>query len=315
MKETASYFTYSETNEYSLDIPAELAGKIERRGGLRRRTAAKQGKKFNFLFFVRIAALVVLVVAAGVFIWRLSQYSTDIDYTESQSKTISVDSYKVAEAEKRATPSYPEFEGKAVVTGRFDYPQITDSDKLTQFSMTYPDFVCWIYIENTTVNYPVVQGEDNEFYLRRNMDGESNLSGTLFMDYRCDRETFAGHNIFYGHNNQNGTMFGPLKKYMDKSFFDSHPVSYTYTKDSVTLWKIFSAYETDTENYYIRTDFISKDSYGKFLRRLKAASVYDTGVEITEDDDILTLSTCYLYNKVNGRFVIHAVKAGETPLK
>ena len=313
MKDKKDYYSYSERNEYPLEIPAEIEQYIEKTGKIRKRVK-REKQPFNFMRIIRIAALIIFVVAIVVFGKRVYEYTRDIKYSEAQNQSISVSAFSGSTAEKRSTPAYPEFEGKEVQTGRFDYPQITDSESLTQFSLAYPDFVCWIYIENTYVNYPVVQAKDNEYYLRRNMDGESNLSGTLFMDYRCDRETYKGHNIIYGHNNQNGTMFGPLKAYLDKSFWEEHPVFYTYTKDSVTMWKVFSCYETDTENYYIETYFPSITKYQNFLNKLKSDSAYDTGVEVTAEDDILTLSTCYLYNKINGRFVVHAVKAAVTPL-
>ncbi|MBO4261602.1 MAG: class B sortase [Clostridia bacterium] len=314
MKSKECCFVYSEINKYPLDIPAELDAKIERTGK-KGRSGFKKNTPVSFMFFVRIAAVVVLAVAVGVFAWRLNQYSKDIQENDAQINSISISSYLVNSAEKRATPAYPEYEGKTVDTGRIDYPQITDSEKLTQYALAYPDFVCWLYIENTTINYPVVQAEDNDYYLRRNIDGESNISGTLFLDFRCDRTSFKGHNIIYGHNNQNGTMFGPLKKYTDKSFYDAHSVFYTYTKDSVIKWKIFSAYETDTDDYYIRTYFASDSQFEEFLKQIKNKSVYDTGVEVTAQDRILSLSTCYLYNKINGRFVVHAVKIGESPLR
>lgn len=115
---------------------------------------------------------------------------------------------------------------------------------------------------------------------------------------------------------QNGTMFGLLKKYRDKSYYDSHSMIYTYTGEEVTAWKIFSAYVTTTENYYIETYFDSDEDYLSFLNKLKADSSYDTGVSVTAQDDILTLSTCHKYGDKaeNGRFVVHAVRVGSSPL-
>ena len=308
-------FSYSDKNEYTLEIPVELAEKIERKsrkGSVPRNSSGK--KPFNFMLIIRVLALAVFIVAAVMLAKRIYEYTKDIRYSEAQNRSIAVQSYTGPEVEKRETPVYPEFEGKTVETGRFDYPQITDSEKLAQFSLAYPDFVLWMFIDNSYVNYPVVQAENNEYYLRRNMDGEDNIAGTLFMDYRSDSADLRGHTIVYGHNVQNGTMFGLLKLYLNKSYYDEHSVIYTYNKDSVTVWKIFSAYETDTENYYIDTYFPTEDEYDSFLQKLKSDSAYDTGVEVDSGDDILTLSTCFLYSKANGRFVVHAVKTGVTPL-
>lgn len=313
MKETGTYFRYSKANEYSLEIPAELKGKIGKTG---RRIQAGSGKKsFNFMFVIRIAAVAVFIAAVCIFAKRVNEYTRDIKFNDSIVSKLSASSHKALSANTRATPVYPKIEGEEIETGRFDYPQWTDSVELAQYSLTYPDFVFWLLIEDTTVNYPVVQAKDNDYYLRRNIDGQHSQSGTLFMDYRCSRETLRRHNIIYGHNNQNGTMFGTLRKYLDKSYYDAHSEFFTYSKDSVIKWKIFSAYETTTDNYYIQTYFSTDEKYEEFLNKLKASSKYDTGVEVTAGDDILTLSTCHLYTNAKGRFVVHAVKVGETPLR
>ena len=165
-----------------------------------------------------------------------------------------------------------------------------------------------MYIEDTSVNYSVVQSTDNDYYLRRNINGEDNLSGTLFLDYRNESDMSYGNNIVYGHNMQNGTMFGSLKKYADKAYFDSHLMIYTYTDTEVTAWKIFSVYETTTDNYYIQTNFVNKTNYLEFIKGLQQDSIHQSDVVLTEDTPILTLSTCHKYDYANGRFVIHAAQ-------
>ena len=104
------------------------------------------------------------------------------------------------------------------------------------------------------------------------------------------------------------------KNYASKSYYDEHSLIYTYTAEAVTVWKIFSAYETTTNNYYIQTEFGGNAAYQDFLTKLKDDAAYDTGVEVTYKDDILTLSTCHYYTNANGRFVVHAVKIGTTPM-
>ena len=154
----------------------------------------------------------------------------------------------------------------------------------------------------------MVQAEDNDYYLRKNINGKKNLSGTLFLDYRNMPDTSYGNNIVYGHNMQNGAMFGTLKKYSTKSYYDKHRMIYTYTDTEVTAWKIFSVYETTTDNYYIQTGFVNDDNYLEFIKGLQKNSMYAADTELTSDDVILTLSTCHKYDYENGRLVVHAEK-------
>ncbi|MBP1586880.1 MAG: class B sortase [Clostridia bacterium] len=312
-------YSYSKKNEYPFVLPAEYKAILDGTAG-KGGAAAKKGSKlkkkrgFDFMRVIRIGAFLIMIVALIILVDKEYQYLRDVQYAEAQNRTIAINAQAMDVAEKRATPAYPDYEGSNANKNRFEYPQVLEKESLTQFGTAYPDFTFWIFIENTFVNYPVVQAPDNDFYLHRNMDGETNISGTLFLDYRCDPVTMMGHNIIYGHNMQNGTMFGLLKNYVNKSYYDQHSVIYTYTPEAVTAWKIFSAYETDTNNYYIETNFKTPARYQNFLDKLKSDSAYDTGVEVTYEDDILTLSTCHFYTKSNGRFVVHAVKIGTTPM-
>ena len=310
-------YSYSEKNEYPFVLPAEYRAVLDGvpRDGASSKKGSKAGKKrgFDFMRIVRIGAFLIMAVALIILVDKEYQYLRDVQYADAQNRTIAISARAMEAVEKRDTPLYPDYEGIEDNKNRFEYPRVLEKEGLEQFAAVYPDFTFWIFIENTFVNYPVVQSGDNDFYLRRNMDGESNISGTLFLDYRCDRETMKGHNIVYGHNMQNGTMFGLLKNYVSKSYYNEHSVIYTYTPEAVTAWKIFSAYETDTDNYYIETYFGTPERYRSFLDKLKGDSAYDTGVAVTYEDDILTLSTCHFYTKSNGRFVVHAVKIGTTP--
>ena len=94
-----------------------------------------------------------------------------------------------------------------------------------------PDIVAWIYIEGTKINYPIVQGEDNSYYLKHLFSGEWNGSGCIFLDFRNDASFADRHSIIYGHHMKNGTMFTDLDKYKKQEFFDEHPVALLLTPD------------------------------------------------------------------------------------
>lgn len=167
------------------------------------------------------------------------------------------------------------------------------------------DVIAWIKISDTTINYPVVKGQDNEYYLNHNIKKESSVSGSIFMDYRNEGNNQDLNKIIYGHNMKDGSMFKALINYKNREFLIAHPIIELDTLNESTQWEIFSVYITDTNFNYIKTNFDNKEEYSSFLKELKNKSLYDTGVNITSDDIILTLSTC-TYEFSNARFAIHA---------
>ena len=96
---------------------------------------------------------------------------------------------------------------------------------------TNKDIVAWIYSPDTPINYPVVQSNDNDYYLRRMLDGTHNTAGTIFMDYRNNKDLSDLNTIIYGHNMKNNSMFGTLDKYKSQEYYDEHPLIYLITKD------------------------------------------------------------------------------------
>lgn len=276
----------------------------------------KRKKKNNlpdFNAFVRAVAIVVMFCSLAVLSDYMSDYMEDIELNQAIVEEFGIgfiESDKNPDVESdKDVPKYPIDDEDEDGSHRFTYPVLSDIDSIKKLGQTYEDFVYWIYIDNTSISYPVVQAVDNEYYLRKNINGTKNLSGTLFLDYRNDALMEEGNNIIYGHNMQNGTMFGGLKKYSEKSYYDSHRMIYTYTETEVTAWKIFSVYETTTDNYYIKTEFHNNDNlYYEFLRELQKNSLYESDMELTAQDTVLTLSTCHKYDYDNGRFVVHAAK-------
>lgn len=175
------------------------------------------------------------------------------------------------------------------------------------------DIVGWIKIEDTVIDYPVVQAKDNDYYLRRDYLGNHRNSGSIFMDFRNQIDKSNRNIILYGHYMRDGTMFGDLLQYEDEVFLYEHPLIQFDTLYENATWEIFAVYKTSTDFYYIRTDFESEDQYHAFLHELQAASMHELDVDVTVDDTILTLSTCANYGS-DLRFVVQA-KLVETSLK
>lgn len=173
------------------------------------------------------------------------------------------------------------------------------------------DIIGWINISNTKIDYPVVQTENNDYYLDNNVLGERSSEGAIFMDFRNSigdsLDDYSSNTIIYGHNMKNGTMFKDLIKFKDQEFFIGNNVIILDTIYEETEWEIFSVYVTDTDFYYIQTDFENSEEFAGFLAIIKGKSLYKNDVQVNSNDKILTLSTCsYEFN--DARFVVHAKK-------
>lgn len=174
------------------------------------------------------------------------------------------------------------------------------------------DTVGWIRIEGTSIDYPVVQAEDNDYYLHHSFDRKKNSAGAIFMDDNndpIDRSRWRNI-ILYGHHMRDGMMFKGLAKYLDRSFFDGHRVIRFDLLNEEIEWEIFAVYVTDVSFDYIRSSFADDREYRLFQDAILAKSEYDTGVKLKSEDEILTLSTCD-YTFDNARLVVHARRIGE----
>lgn len=167
------------------------------------------------------------------------------------------------------------------------------------------DVVGWIKVNGTNVNYPFVQTKDNEFYLKHSFDKTYNKKGWVFLDYRNNINKLDDNTIIYAHGLVNNAMFGSLRNVYKSSWYenkDNHIIK-TSTQNKNMLWKVFSSYKIEPESYYLNTNFEDKKEYLSFLLELEKRSLYDYNVTLTENDKIITLSTCYDDTK---RGVIHA---------
>ena len=167
------------------------------------------------------------------------------------------------------------------------------------------DTVGWINVNNTNINYPYVQGKDNNYYLDHSFDKKYNEAGWVFLDYRNDKNLSNKNNILYAHSRLDKTMFGSLSKTLKSNWYnnkDNHIIRLS-TETENTMWQIFSVYKIPEETYYITTNFNSDNDYQKFLNTIKERSIHNFSTNLTTEDKILTLSTCYSDTE---RTVVHA---------
>ncbi len=169
------------------------------------------------------------------------------------------------------------------------------------------DTVGWINVNNTNINYPVVQTTNNEDYLDTAFDGSKNQAGWIFADYRNDMKNLDKNTVIYGHSRLNKTMFGDLFNVLNKSWYENkyNRIIRLSTPTENTMWQVFSIYTINPETYYITTHFSNDNSYTKFLNTIKDRSNYNFNVSLSSKDKIITLSTCS--NAAGtGRIVLHA---------
>lgn len=163
-------------------------------------------------------------------------------------------------------------------------------------------------MNNTNVNYSVVQHDDNEYYLKHDFYKKYNINGWVYGDYRDDFKYFGTNTILYAHNMTNRTMFGSLVWCLKDSWYQNEENHYIKlsTPYSNTVWRIFSIYTITPEVYYLKTYFESEEEHQEFLDAIKKRSIYNFNLteELTTDDKILTLSTCT--DDGTKRIVIHA---------
>lgn len=167
------------------------------------------------------------------------------------------------------------------------------------------DTIAWIQVNHTNINYPIVQTNNNNFYLNHSYDKSENEAGWVFMDYRNNSNFINKNTIIYAHSRLDKSMFGSLSKTLKQSWFtnkDNHIIKIS-TPTENSLWQIFSIYIIPEETYYLTTEFTNDTSYLEFLNTLKTRSKYNFNTELNENDQILTLSTCYSDTE---RTVVHA---------
>ena len=150
------------------------------------------------------------------------------------------------------------------------------------------DSIGWLYIPNTSINYPVMYSGDNDYYLHRAYDGSYLYSGSVFLDGRCGQDFSDGINILYGHNMHNGSMFADVINFTDESYFEAHSVGWLTVSDSVYRIDFFSLSQSEGyDSFYDVTKDISV-----WLDGLKENSFIWKNIGVSEKDKFISLSTC-----------------------
>lgn len=194
------------------------------------------------------------------------------------------------------------------VTKTEDY--IPSNKKYESLYQSNKDFVGWIKIENTNIDYPVVQSLTvPNFYLEHDFNKSESIYGTPYIDAECDMNT-SNNFIIYGHHMKNGTMFNNIIKYKDQEFYNEHKEINFDTMNGYGEYEVISAFRIDIDNdnfLYHQYNNMNEDKFAEFINEIKLRSLIDTEVNTKYGDKLITLSTCE-YTYKNGRFVVVAKK-------
>ena len=249
---------------------------------------------------------IILVISVGIFIFAaynlinifLAYHKADVIYDNIQQDVLDEDSHtKVVIGEDEQEVEIP-----------FTY----NHQALLNINS---QGIGYIYIPSIDCRLPMVQGDDNDYYLTHTFNKEYSANGCLFEDYRINGGLSASQIIIYGHNMRNGAMFGKLKNYQDYSFWNNsgNDVLYIYTGNVIKEYKIFSCYISEAISDTYTFNFPTLESMRDYAVNMKAKSMYDTGVDVSTATQVITLSTCT--NDGEQRFIVHGMYVGEASLE
>ena len=167
-----------------------------------------------------------------------------------------------------------------------------------------PEIIGWIRGEGTGIDYPVMQTDNNSYYLTHLYNGEYNNNGSIFMDYRNNGDLSDKNTVLYGHHMRNDVlMFGSLKEYNDQEFYEANPTMAIYTPDGDYMIELISGTVENGDYEFIRFHFESDEAFLNYVEELRSRSTFTSGVEVQAEDQIISLCTCS-YERNNARYMV-----------
>lgn len=243
----------------------------------------KTGKRTGFRIF--IALMAVIFVVSSFFVVK-----TVMDYKAGQSEY-----QEIADMALKMDPNLPSIQ--------VNYSLLKEMN---------PDYVAWLEVPGTNINYPMVYYSDNDYYLRHTFLGESHIAGAIFLDANSSGDFSDPHTIIYGHRMNDGTMFSDIKNYLNADFLAANNKVYIYTKDEKLTYEIFSARQVSIYDNVYTYSFASDNDYAAWLSQM--AQSYTGPLNLDGTSQTITLSTC-VYGQTDDRNIIQAYLVGREPLE
>ncbi len=259
----------------------------------------KSDRSIGLIIFRIISLIIILIALYFLYKWNLENKANSNIMDEILTK-VNLPSVSITEPENSSNPEETE-----------NQDETTKKETLLDFSKlleTNSDTVAWIHVNNTDVDFPVVKTKDNDFYLKHNFNKQYNSAGWIFADYRNKFDDTDKNIIIYGHNRRNGSMFSTLNNILEKKWYTNPENQYVtmYTPTKNYIYQVFSVYKINANNFDSRNEFSSDEDFQKFIDNALNKSIYNFNINVSKDDDLLTLYTCA--NNTQYRIILQAKK-------
>ena len=254
----------------------------------------KKRRKKIVIFFINVITISSLILS-GVGIKSIIDYKEDQKEAKSLQEELNNKKEEINNTIIEEPPIVEEEVIDPKITALFDELKEQNSDT-----------IAWLKLNNTDIDFPIVQSNDNEYYLDHNFKKKYNEIGWTFADYRNNFPELNDNTIMYGHTYRNSSLaFSSLKTVLNKSWYnneENHIIEFTTEKKSLKF-KIFSIYTVKNTNDYLKIN-MNEEEFNKFIDKALDRSIKDFKTEVVFGDKIITLSTCY--NTSSYRLVVHA---------
>ncbi|MCR5746621.1 MAG: class B sortase [Lachnospiraceae bacterium] len=259
----------------------------------------------------------IAICAAIAAIAAYNVYTIRVEYAKAGSEYADVaGAVYMAEEEAKAIPVEETVSGDSDFSFDAEDPQydigtypnlVIDHEALKK---TNPDYLGWLYVPCLEISYPVVQGEDNDYYLHHTFEDTENISGCIFIDAKCEPDMSSYNTFVYGHNMKNGSMFGSLRKLLTNgALIKEDPYVYFYTADGVYAYRTYSYHRVPPKSgyfAYVKTH----QEYSEYVDMALSDRLEDMDTSVDKRKNSIVLSTCNGSGESKQRLVIHAINIG-----
>lgn len=260
---------------------------INEKNNIKRNSKTSKKLSHSFLNFISIICIIIIIFSLyNISIWFIENKNSNSLLSDINNNVNIIENSIV-------------IEGETVTKSTYDFTNL-----LTMNSNT----VGWIHVENTNINYPIVQYTDNNYYLNHSFDNTINSAGWVFADCNCNMQNLGYNTIIYSHNRKDKSMFGTLKNTLTPEWYlnkNNYYINFS-NLSSNHIYKVFSTFVCNDTNVspYLQTEFNSIQEFNSYITKLKNNSSYNFDTDINNTDKIITLYTCYGLN--NQRLIVCA---------